>query len=97
MPSFKGNSQNFRSSEFTLQPKIDTQWHVAVAKATGPARHGGLRKRDIILSIDGTTITMASQLKNYLIEHTKPGQRITIHVLRGEQEKVLHVVLGKSS
>ena len=76
--------------------KIGTRWRVAVAKATGPARKGGMRKGDILLSIDDTDITSAAQLKNYLIEGTIPGQEVTIKVLRGESERALLVTLGKS-
>ena len=53
--------------------KMGTRWRVAVAKATGPARKGGMRKGDILLSIEHNEITSAAQLKNYLIEHTAPG------------------------
>jgi len=76
--------------------KKGTQWRVAVGKATGPARKGGLRKGDILLSIEETAITSPGQLKNYLIERTTPGQRVAIRILRGQNEKILHVILGKS-
>ncbi len=76
--------------------KKGTQWRVAVGKATGPARKGGLRKGDILLSIEETAITSPGQLKNYLIERTTPGQRVAIRILRGQNEKLLHVILGKS-
>ncbi len=76
--------------------KKGIQWRVAVAKASGPARKGGLRKGDILLSIEETTITSPAQLKNYLIERTTPGQRVAIRILRGQNEKLLQVILGKS-
>ena len=76
--------------------KKGTTWKIAIAKATGPARQGGLRKGDILLSIEDHIITSSSQLKNYLIEHTKPGQHISISVLRGDQEQTFVVILGKS-
>ena len=77
--------------------KIGSQWRVAIAKATGPAKKGGLRKGDVILSIDDTSITSASQLKTYLLEQTKPGQQIAVRVLRGSKERDLVVTLGKAS
>ena len=76
--------------------KIGTQWRVAVSGVTGPAREAGLKKGDVVLSIEGTTITNAAQLKHYVIEHTEPGQRVQITVLRGEEELVLAVTLGQS-
>lgn len=76
--------------------KKGIQWHVAVAKATGPALKGGLQKGDILLSIEGMAIKSASQLKSYLIEHTMPGQQVAIRILRGDKEKLAHVMLEKS-
>jgi serine protease Do len=66
-----------------------------VSKASGPAKRGGIRKGDILLSIDETDIISAAQLKNYLIEGKAPGQQVNIRVLRGEEEKLLSVTLGK--
>ena len=76
--------------------KMGTRWRVAVAKATGPARKGGMRKGDILLSIENNDITSAAQLKNYLIEHTVPGQQVTFTIQRGDHEQTLHVMLGES-
>ncbi|UCE62790.1 MAG: PDZ domain-containing protein, partial [Nitrospirota bacterium] len=75
--------------------KVGNRWRVAVSKATGPAKRGGIRKGDILLSIDDKDITSAAQLKNFLIERKAPGQQVTIRVLRGEEEKLLSVTLGK--
>ncbi len=76
--------------------KKGIQWRVAVAKASGPARKGGLRKGDILLSIEETAITSPAQLKNFLIERTTPGQRVAIRILRGRDEKLLYVKLGRT-
>ena len=76
--------------------KKGTTWKIAITKATGPARRGGLRKGDILLSIEDHAITSSSQLKSYLIEHTTPGQHVSISVLRGNQEHTFVVTLGKS-
>ena len=75
--------------------KVGNRWRVAVSKATGPAKRGGIRKGDILLSIDDKDIISAAQLKNYLIERKAPGQQVSIRVLRGEEEKLLSVTLGK--
>jgi len=76
--------------------KVGTHWRVAIAKATGPARKGGLRKGDILLAIEEIPVTTAAQLKNYLIEYTRPGQPIAIRILRGETEKLFFVTMGKA-
>jgi serine protease Do len=76
--------------------RMGSRWRVAASDVTGPARDGGIQKGDIILAIDNTELTDGAQLKNYLIEHTSPGQQISIRVLRGQTEQVLKVTLGKS-
>ena len=87
----------FRFSKLGLQlttVKIDNQWHVAVEKAADPARRAGFKKGDVLLAVDNHRIQSAGQLKNYLIEHTEPFQRVTIRILRGQKEKLLRVTLG---
>ncbi len=76
--------------------RADGRWVLAVAKATGPSRHAGFRKGDILLSIDDVPITTPAQLKNFLIEQTQPGQTVEIQVKRGALHKTVVVVLGKS-
>ncbi len=93
----QGTQPSFSKVGIALaQVRMGTKWRVAVAEATGPAREGGLQKGDILLSIENTEITDAAQLKTYLIERTTPGQRVAFRVLRGQQEQVLHVMLGTS-
>ena len=76
--------------------KVGVRWRVAVSKASGPAKKGGIRKGDILLSIDDTEILSPAQLKNFLIENRHPGQKVMIRVLRGKEEKILTVKLGKA-
>ena len=76
--------------------KMGTRWRVAVSEAAGPAFEGGIRKGDILLSIEDTAITDGVQLKNYLIERTIPGQKVSVTVLRGQTKQVLYVTLGKA-
>lgn len=76
--------------------KQHQHWAIAVAKATGPARQGGFKKGDIVLAIDDHPIHTAAQLKNYLIEHTRPGQQVAIKILRNQKRRILKVILGNS-
>ncbi len=71
-------------------------WALGVAKATGPSRHAGFKKGDILVAIDDVKISSASQLKNYLLERTIPGQTVVLHVQRGETQRAISVKLGKS-
>ncbi|MGH7256249.1 MAG: S1C family serine protease [Nitrospirales bacterium] len=76
--------------------KVGTQWRVAVARAIDPARAAGLQKGDILLAIEDVPITDAAQLKTYLLEHTAPGQRVAVRILRGDREQVIYVTLGRA-
>ena len=76
--------------------QLGTRWRVAVSEANGPAKDAGLKKGDVFLAIDDVEIADGAQLKNYLIERTAPGQRVTVRVLRDGKEQVLQVTLGKA-
>ena len=76
--------------------KEGNRWVLGVAKATGPSRHAGFKKGDILVAIDEVQITSASQLKNYLLERTTPGQTVGLLVQRGESQRTISVILGKS-
>jgi len=76
--------------------KHNQHWSIAVGKATGPARQAGFKKGDIFLAIDDHPIHTAAQLKNYLIEHTEPGQQVAITILRHQKPRMLKVILGSS-
>ena len=76
--------------------KIGLRWRVIAEDVTGSALAGGVQKGDVLLAIDGTEIKDAAQLKNYLIEHTQPGQQVTLRIRRNEHEFDLSVTLGGS-
>lgn len=72
----------------------NNQWKVAVAKATGPAQIGGVRKGDVILSIDNYSVHTPAELKTFLMEQTTPGQKITLHIRRDQRQHKLLITLG---
>ncbi len=74
--------------------KEGTKWRIAVRDVADPAKSAGVQKTDVILSIDDMDIADAAQLKNYLIERTKPGQRVMLKLRRGETNLTLPVILG---
>ena len=76
--------------------KEGNRWVLGVAKATGPSRHAGFRKGDVLVAIDELAITTPAQLKNYLIERTEPGQIVVLRVQRGDAQHKISVKLGKS-
>ncbi|MDH3504091.1 MAG: S1C family serine protease [Nitrospirota bacterium] len=76
--------------------RMGSRWALVVAKATGPSRHAGFRKGDVLLAINDVPITTPAQLKNYLIERTEPGQAVVLRVQRGDSQELLSVTLGQS-
>ena len=55
-----------------------------------PAEKAGIRKGDVIVQIDGQTVTAAEQLQN-LVENSQIGQILKLKVQRGSQTKDVDV------
>jgi S1-C subfamily serine protease len=60
-----------------------------------PAARAGLeaKGRDVIVDVDGHRIHTAAELANAIAAH-KPGDQITLHVLRGKAARDVAVTLG---
>lgn len=74
--------------------KVGSRWRVAAGKVFEPALSGGVQKGDLLLAIEEMEITDAAQLKNYLMERTAPGQKVTLRVRRGDKDLDLPITLG---
>ncbi len=74
--------------------KDGTRWRMAVKDVMEPAKSAGIQKHDIIIAVDDTDIQDAAHLKNYLIERTKPGQQVSVKVLRIDTNLTFTVTLG---
>ena len=59
-----------------------------------PADKGGLKAGDIIIELDGQAIKNVRQYTTVLYAH-KPGDKVTIIALRGDEKTTLNVTLGK--
>jgi S1-C subfamily serine protease len=68
-------------------------WRIASIVSGGPS-DGNLHVDDIIISMNGTTIRNNDDLASYLEEHTLPGQKLSITVVRGSTKPNVSVVLG---
>jgi len=80
--------------------------YVASVVPDGPVAQGGLKgdsatqnqqlrgDGDLIVSIDGHSVQVFSQLMSYLVNSTRPGQVITLSILRGGKPMDLKVTLG---
>lgn len=67
---------------------------VASVMQGSPAADAGLRSRDIITAVDDTQIVDESTLAQALSTH-KPGDKITLTVLRGTAQSTVTVTLGE--
>ena len=66
---------------------------ISTVTAGGPAAKAGLQTNDVIEKIDSSSITSFNQLVSILAED-KPGQKITLTILRDGQTKQVKVTLG---
>jgi len=74
-----------------LSPKYGAL--VAEVMDDSPAEKAGLEDGDLIVSLDDETVRDMNDLID-LLEETKPGDNITLMVMRDGQEKALNVTLG---
>lgn len=68
---------------------------VAVAVPGGPAADAGLKEGDIIIAIDDVPVRKFDDLVSYLVNHTEPGQKVTLTILRDGKERTVEVTLGE--
>ena len=61
-----------------------------------PAEKANLQEGDIILSFNGEKITTQNSLAK-IIRKYKPGDKVTLEILRGKKKKTVEVVLGERS
>jgi len=61
-----------------------------------PAQEAGLQEGDIILELNGERITPENPLSDILLQY-EPGERITLKILRNNQEQDVDLVLGERS
>ncbi len=50
---------------------------------------------DLIVAIDGQPVKVFSELLSYLVNHTRPGQEVTLTVVRGGKQVEVKVTLGE--
>jgi S1-C subfamily serine protease len=62
-----------------------------------PAEKAGLRPMDTIIAVDDQPITWreGESLEAYLAQH-KPGERVTLHIVRNGRTRTLDVQLGQN-
>jgi len=66
--------------------------YVEKVSDNGAADKAGIKKGDIIKSVDGQAIKSVPELQEMVAEH-RPGQSVSVKILRGSKEIELNVVL----
>jgi len=82
--------------------------YVTTVTPDGPAARAGIRADtasdtsrrlngdgDLIKAIDGRPVIVFADLLSYLVNHTRPGQMVTLTVLREGREMEVQVTLGE--
>lgn len=67
---------------------------VTVEPADGPAAEAGLQEGDVILGVEGTSLTRREPFSSLLYEHD-PGDTITLQIERAGSERAVEVTLGQ--
>ena len=67
---------------------------VADVVAASPADDAGLRPKDVITAVNNTPLKSDSDLAQFISTH-KPGDQVTLTVLRGNQQMTVKVTLGE--
>lgn len=74
--------------------QLETGIYVVQVKANSPAARQGLKQKDILLSIDGIKLNKMCDLRCYIYEK-KPGEKVTLQILRGQKEIKVEITLAK--
>lgn len=95
---FMGISYQAISPDIAASYNLPVQWGVYVTKvvANSPASKAGLQTDDIITSIDGVKMDETHNYLNVLYTY-KPGDQVTLGVMRAGKETTLQITLGESS
>ena len=75
-PSTK--QSRFEIGDVGLQPNVHP--HIRLVRSGEAAERAGLKANDVVLTIDGETITFSSDLKGAIVKH--PDEQISMSILR---------------
>lgn len=70
-------------------------YEMAVVPETA-AERAGLQRGDIILEFNGEKITLENSLAKIIMKYD-PGDKVTLKILRGEEEETIEATLGESA
>jgi 2-alkenal reductase len=67
--------------------------YVATVVENGPSANAGVEAGDVIVGVNDVAISQFEELISYLFTNTKPGDVVTLHVLRGGEETTVEVTV----
>lgn len=77
-----------------LKNRLNKGIYVSKVIATGPSAFSDLKEGDLITSIDGNSINIINDLREY-IYGKKPGDVVQLEIIRGENRRNISIVLGR--
>lgn len=80
-----------KKKELGINDDIAGVW-VMEADPAGAAAEAGIKKGDVITKVNGVDVTTSSQLSEQ-IARLKPGDKISLIIIRGKEEKTVSAVL----
>jgi len=75
--------------------KTDRGAYIVQVVSGSPADKAGIKVGDVIVAMDATSVTTASTFRALLAEK-RPGDKVTLTIMRGAQELKLDVVLAQA-
>ncbi|MBK7452910.1 MAG: PDZ domain-containing protein [Anaerolineales bacterium] len=95
---FMGISYQAISPDIAANYNLPVQWGVYVTKvaADSPASKAGLQADDIIISLNNVKMDETHNYLNVLYTY-KPGDQVTLGVMRDGKEITIQITLGESS
>jgi regulator of sigma E protease len=88
-PSTK--QSRFEIGDVGLQPNVHP--HIRLVRAGEAAERAGLKANDVVVTINGETITFSGDLKNAIVKH--PEEQISMSILRDGAPMTVQATPGK--
>jgi Do/DeqQ family serine protease len=80
-----------KKKEMGINDEIDGVW-IMETDPTGAAAEAGIKKGDAVTKINDVAVKSSSELAEQIATQ-KPGNKVTVTVMRGKEEKTFNVVL----
>lgn len=95
MANLSTPSYTFIREGITINPNIKSGVVVYRVSSDGPSEKAGIKKGDVIIKVGKYDVSSSARLKYYLSKY-KPGETISVVVIRGNEQKTFNVTLEES-